>query len=117
MRLGVGPARGVVCERHPTVMMYNMHDHRITLDPGDIAATVCPTMEDTRHNRVDSAWISANKDRTRNRGGRERRANVGLMQINAGRLPDRGRQRINSIATHDNGQETGRRTLMSSCMT
>ena len=39
------PARGVVCEGHPTVMAFNMYDHPITVEAWDISATVCPMME------------------------------------------------------------------------
>ena len=31
---GWDPARGVVCEGHPTVMVFNMYDHQITVDRG-----------------------------------------------------------------------------------
>ena len=50
---GWNPARGLVCKGHPTVMVFNISDHPITVEPGDISATVCPMMREvTRYYRV-----------------------------------------------------------------
>ena len=69
-------------------MVFNMYDHQNTVDPGDISATVCPMMEATRYYRVLSDGMSANKDKKRNRGGRQRRANTGHKEMEPGRPPE-----------------------------
>ena len=69
-------------------MVFNMYDHQITVNPGGISSTVCPMMEATRYYRVLSDGMSANKDRKRNRGGRDRRANTGHKEMEAGRPPE-----------------------------
>ena len=62
-------------------MVFNMYDHPITVEPGDISATVCPMMEVTRYYRVRSDGRTAHEDREKNRGGLERRANAGHKEM------------------------------------
>ena len=66
-------------------MVFNMYEYQITVNPGDISATVCPMMEGTRYYCVLSGGMTANKDRKRNRRGQERRANAGHMEMEPGR--------------------------------
>ena len=47
--VGWDPTRGVVCEGHPTVMVFNMSDGPMTIEMGDVVAQVCPIMEITRY--------------------------------------------------------------------
>ena len=81
-------ARGVVCDGHATVMVFNMYDHPITVEPGVISATVCPMMEVTTHYRVRSDGRTANEEREKNRGGPERRVNAGHKEMEQGRPPE-----------------------------